>query len=61
MMNMNNGKIASNYGLKSWRVEKLDDLLPTLELAIKTEQPTLVDVVCKPLEQANAPVLRWMG
>ncbi len=54
-------KIASNYGLKSWRVEKLDDLLPTLELAIKTEEPTLVDVVCKPLEQANAPVLRWMG
>ncbi len=54
-------KIAADYGLKSWRVEKIDDLAAQLSLAVKTEEPTLVDIVCQPLEQANAPVLRWMG
>ena len=54
-------RIAADYGVKSWRVEKIDDLKPKLSSAIKTEEPTLVDIVCKPLELANAPVLRWMG
>ena len=54
-------KIASDYGLKSWRVENIEDLKPKLNSAIKTEEPTLVDIVCQPLEQAEAPVLRWMG
>ena len=29
--------------------------------AVAHDGPTLVDVVCQPLEEANAPVRRWMG
>jgi acetolactate synthase-1/2/3 large subunit len=32
-----------------------------LREAIAYDGPTLVDIVCQPLEEAKAPVRRWMG
>ena len=53
--------IAAAYGLKSWRVENPGDLDATLKQAIAHDGPTLIDIVTQPLEQAAAPVRRWMG
>ena len=53
--------IASAYGVKSWRVENPDDLEKVLKEAIDHDGPTLIDVICQPLQETNAPVRRWMG
>jgi acetolactate synthase-1/2/3 large subunit len=53
--------VAAAYGVKSWRVEHPEDLEAVLKQAIAHDGPTLVDVVCQALEEANAPVRRWMG
>ena len=53
--------VAADYGLKSWRVEDPDELDGAIEAAVECGTPTLVDVVCQPLEEAAAPVRRWMG
>ncbi|KZK75902.1 Acetolactate synthase large subunit [Pseudovibrio sp. Ad13] len=53
--------VAAAYGVKSWRVENPDDLKRVLKEAIEHDGPTLIDVVTQPLEEANAPVRRWMG
>jgi acetolactate synthase I/II/III large subunit len=53
--------IASAYGVKSWRVENPEDLERVMKEAINHDGPTLIDVICQPLEESNAPVRRWMG
>ncbi|MFN3208467.1 MAG: thiamine pyrophosphate-binding protein [Roseovarius sp.] len=53
--------VAAAYGVKSWRVEDPAKLETVLREAIAHDGPTLVDVVCQPLEEAKAPVRRWMG
>lgn len=53
--------IAAAYGVKSWRVEDPAKLEAVLKEAVGHDGPTLIDVVCQPLEEANAPVRRWMG
>ncbi|MBY8978050.1 thiamine pyrophosphate-binding protein [Rhodobacteraceae bacterium NNCM2] len=53
--------VAAAYGVKSWRVEDPAKLEGVLREAVAHDGPTLVDVVCQPLEEANAPVRRWMG
>jgi acetolactate synthase-1/2/3 large subunit len=53
--------IAAAYGVKSWRVEAPGDLDRVLRAAIDHDGPTLIDVVTQPLEEAAAPVRRWMG
>ena len=53
--------VAAAYGVKSWRVEAPQDLERTLSQAVNHDGPSLVDIVCQPLEEANAPVRRWMG
>lgn len=53
--------VAAAYGVKSWRVEDPEDLERVLRQAVDHDGPTLVDVVTQPLEEANAPVRRWMG
>nr|WP_276562358.1 thiamine pyrophosphate-binding protein [Hoeflea prorocentri] len=53
--------VAAAYGVKSWRVEDPEQLESVLTQAVGHDGPTLVDIVCQPLEQANAPVRRWMG
>ncbi|WP_136660129.1 thiamine pyrophosphate-binding protein [Nitratireductor sp. XY-223] len=53
--------VAAAYGVKSWRVEDPQDLERVLTEAVNHDGPSLVDVICQPLEEANAPVRRWMG
>ena len=53
--------IAAAFGLKSWRVEDPDELEAVLREAVEHDGPTLIDVVVQPLEEAAAPVRRWMG
>lgn len=53
--------IAAAYGVKSWRVEAPDQLDTALRAAIGHAGPTLIDIVTQPLEDAAAPVRRWMG
>ncbi|MGY6632571.1 MAG: thiamine pyrophosphate-binding protein [Alkalilacustris sp.] len=53
--------VAAAYGLASWRVEHPDALEGALRAALATDGPTLVDIVAQPLEEAAAPVRRWMG
>jgi acetolactate synthase-1/2/3 large subunit len=53
--------VAAAYGVKSWRVEDPVRLEAVLSEALAHDGPTLVDVVAQPLEEAAAPVRRWMG
>ena len=53
--------IAAAYGVKSWRVEDPADLDRVLAQAVAHNGPSLVDVICQPLEDTAAPVRRWMG
>jgi len=54
-------RIASGYGVKSWRVEDPAQLAPVLREASEHDGPALVDIVVQSLEDAAAPVLQWMG
>lgn len=53
--------VASAYGVKAWRVEDPAQLEATLKEAVVHDGPTLVDIIAQPLEEAAAPVRRWMG
>lgn len=53
--------VAHAYGVKSWRVEKPEELEAALREAVAHDGPSLVDVICQPLEEAAAPVSQWMG
>ena len=53
--------VAADYGLRSWRVEDPDELDGAINAAVECGTPTLVDVICQPLEESAAPVRRWMG
>jgi acetolactate synthase-1/2/3 large subunit len=54
-------KVAAGFGLKSWRVEDPADLRGALREAVDEGGPTLVDVVCQPLQEARAPVSEWVA
>ena len=53
--------VAAGFGLKTWSVSDPAELEPALAEALAHDGPTLVDVRCQPLEEAAAPVRRWMG
>ncbi|MEM7616275.1 MAG: thiamine pyrophosphate-dependent enzyme, partial [Pseudomonadota bacterium] len=53
--------VAAAYGVTSWRVDDPADLELTLTRALAHNGPSLVDVITQPLEEAHAPVRRWMG
>jgi len=53
--------VASAYGMRSWRVTDPSQLQGALKDALAAAQPTLVDVVCQPLHEANAPVSEWVA
>ena len=53
--------VAAAYGVKSWRVEDPEALESIMKQALSHDGPTLIDIITQPLEEANAPVRRWMG
>ncbi|MCR8547875.1 thiamine pyrophosphate-binding protein [Salipiger sp. P9] len=53
--------VAAGFGLKTWSVTEPSELEPALRAALAHDGPTLIDMRCQPLEEAEAPVRRWMG
>lgn len=53
--------VAAAYGVKSWQVEDPEKLKATLTAALECDGPSLVDVVCQPLQDAAAPVSEWVA
>ena len=53
--------VAEAFGVKSWSVETPEALEPALAAALEAGEPTLVDVVCQPLQEAAAPVSEWVA
>ena len=53
--------VASAYGIKSWRVEDPRQLQSIFRQAVEYGGPTLVDVICQPLQDAKAPVSEWVA
>lgn len=53
--------VAAAYGVKTWRVEDPADLEAALRAATEAAEPTLVDVVTQPLQDAAAPVSEWIA
>ncbi|GGA93728.1 acetolactate synthase [Brucella endophytica] len=53
--------VASAFGVKSFRVEDPEMLIPVLREAIAYDGPTLVDIIAQPLHEAAAPVSEWVA
>ena len=53
--------VASAFGVRSYRVDDPSKLRETLKLAVEANEPVLVDLLCQPLEQAQAPVSEWIA
>ncbi len=53
--------VAAAYGVKTWRVEDPAELEGALRAATEAAEPTLVDVVAQPLQDAAAPVSEWIA
>jgi len=53
--------VAAAFGVKSWRVDDPSKLRETLARAAAAGEPTLVDVICQPLDEAKAPVSEWVA
>ncbi|MGH8725495.1 MAG: thiamine pyrophosphate-binding protein [Burkholderiales bacterium] len=54
-------KVAEAFGVRAWRVTDPRKLGSTLKTALAHDGPTLVDIVCQPLHEANAPVSEWVA
>ena len=53
--------IARAYGLRARRVEDPAELGAAVQEALTAPGPFLLDVVTQPLEEANAPVSKWIA
>ena len=53
--------IARAYGLSARRVEDPAELGEAIQQALTAPGPFLLDVVTQPLEEANAPVSKWIA
>jgi acetolactate synthase I/II/III large subunit len=53
--------VARAFGVRSWRVDDPRELGAVLALALAAGEPTLVDVICQPLDEARAPVSEWVA
>jgi acetolactate synthase-1/2/3 large subunit len=54
-------RVADAFGVRSFRVTDPSQLHSTLKTALGHAGPTLVDIVCQPLHEANAPVSEWVA
>jgi acetolactate synthase I/II/III large subunit len=53
--------VAAAFGVKSWRVTEPNELGKVLKEALAHGGPSLVDIVCQPLQDAKAPVSEWIA
>jgi acetolactate synthase-1/2/3 large subunit len=54
-------RIAEAFGMRSFEVSDPEQLRPRLAAALEAGEPTLVDVLCQPLQEARAPVSEWIS
>ncbi len=54
-------RVAEAFGVKAWRVTDPSDLRGALAAAAEYGGPSLVDVVTRPLHEAQAPVSEWVA
>jgi len=54
-------KVAEAFGLRSYRVVEPGKLADVFKEALNHPGPTLVDIVCQPLQEAKAPVSEWVA
>jgi acetolactate synthase-1/2/3 large subunit len=54
-------KIARAYGVDARRIEQPEDLKDALGWALNADEPILLDVVVQPLNEAKAPVSKWIA
>ncbi|HEV8096599.1 MAG TPA: thiamine pyrophosphate-binding protein [Burkholderiales bacterium] len=54
-------RVAEAFGVKAWRVTEPADLAGALKAALAHGGPALVDIVCQPLQDAQAPVSEWIA
>jgi acetolactate synthase I/II/III large subunit len=54
-------KVAEAFGVRSWRVFDPVQLRSVLKNAVEHPGPSLVDIVCQPLQEAKAPVSEWVA
>ena len=53
--------VAEAFGVRSWRITDPDQLVPVLREAVSLSEPTLIDVISQPLNEAEAPVSEWIA
>ena len=53
--------IARAFGLEARRVENPNEIASALEEGLSSKGPYLLDVVTQPLEEARAPVSKWIA
>ena len=54
-------RVAEAFGVKAFKVEKIENLKPALIAAAEHGGPALVDIIAQPLHEANAPVSEWVA
>src|SRR5688500_11277290 len=54
-------KVADAFGVRAYRVTETAKLDEVLKQALAHGGPTLVDIVCQPLQDAKAPVSEWVA
>jgi acetolactate synthase I/II/III large subunit len=57
----NYAAVAAAFGVKSWRVTEPSQLGKVLKESLAFGGPSLVDIVCQPLQEAKAPVSEWIA
>ena len=54
-------RIAEAFGMRARRVESPSDLPAALQEGLTSKGPFLLDIVTQPLEEARAPVSKWIA
>lgn len=53
--------IARAFGLEAFEVDEPGALDLAMQKALSADHPTLLDITCQPLHEANAPVSEWIA
>ena len=56
----NAAAIAEAFGIKSWRVETLEEFEASLDAALAHDGPTFIDVIVESLAERVPPVFSWL-
>jgi len=53
--------IARAFGIEAFEVDQPEALDSAMKKALSADHPTLLDITCQPLHEANAPVSEWIA